>query len=36
MRPEPAARTAGLGSPVMRTFESVLSRPGMMSFGAAS
>ena len=34
MRPEPAARTAGLGSPVMRTFQSVLSRPGMMSFGA--
>jgi 2-aminoadipate transaminase len=34
MRPEPATRAAGLGSPVMRTFQSVLSRPGMMSFGA--
>ena len=27
-------RTAGLASPVMRTFQSVLSRRGMMSFGA--
>src|SRR5436305_8959624 len=34
MRPEPAARTAELTSPVMRTFQSVLSRAGMMSFGA--
>lgn len=34
MRPKPATRAAGLGSPAMRTFQSVLSRPGMMSFGA--
>jgi 2-aminoadipate transaminase len=32
--PAPAARTAGLDDPVMRTFQSVLGRPGIMSFGA--
>ena len=31
MRPEPATRAVGLVSPVMRSFQSVLSRPGMMS-----
>ena len=33
-KPPPAARTAGLDDPVVRTFQSVLSRPGIMSFGA--
>jgi 2-aminoadipate transaminase len=33
-KPPPAARTAGLDDPVMRMFQSSLSRPGMMSFGA--
>ena len=32
--PPPAARTAGLDDPVVRTFQSVLGRPGIMSFGA--
>jgi 2-aminoadipate transaminase len=32
--PPPAKRTAGLDDPVMRTFQSVLGRPGVMSFGA--
>jgi 2-aminoadipate transaminase len=32
--PQQAARTAGLDNPVMRTFQSVLGRPGIMSFGA--
>ena len=32
--PAPAARTAGLDKPVMRTFQSVLGRPRIMSFGA--
>lgn len=32
--PQPAARTAGLDNPVMRTFQSALGRPGLMSFGA--
>jgi 2-aminoadipate transaminase len=32
--PQPAARIAGLDNPVMRTFQSVLGRPGVMSFGA--
>src|ERR1700722_19693735 len=34
MGPKPAARAAGLTNPVMRTFQSVLSQPGIMSFGA--
>ena len=34
MGPQPAARAAGLTNPVMRTFQSVLSQPGIMSFGA--
>ncbi len=34
MFPEPAARTAGLDDPLMETFQSVLGRPGIMSFGA--
>src|SRR5579884_2749479 len=33
-RPRPAARTDGLDNPVMRTFQSALGRPGLMSFGA--
>src|SRR5215472_4401856 len=32
--PQLAARTAGLDNPVMRTFQSALGRPGLMSFGA--
>ena len=32
--PAPASRTAGLDDPIMRTFQSVLGQPGMMSFGA--
>jgi hypothetical protein len=31
---QPAARTAGLDDPLMQTFQSVLRRPGIMSFGA--
>lgn len=34
MKPPPAARTAVLNNPVMSTFQSVLGRPGVMSFGA--
>jgi 2-aminoadipate transaminase len=33
-RPHPATRTAGLDNPVMRTFQSALGRPELMSFGA--
>jgi 2-aminoadipate transaminase len=32
--PQPAARITGLDNPVMRTFQSALGRPGLMSFGA--
>jgi 2-aminoadipate transaminase len=32
--PQPAARTGGLNNPLLRTFQSVLGRPGTMSFGA--
>jgi 2-aminoadipate transaminase len=32
--PQPAARTTGLESPLLRTFQSALGRPGVMSFGA--
>jgi 2-aminoadipate transaminase len=32
--PRPATRTAGLDNPVMRTFQSALGQPGLMSFGA--
>ncbi len=34
MRPQPAARTAVLANPVMRTFQSSLGQPGLLSFGA--
>ncbi len=34
MKPPPAARTAVLDNPAMSTFQSVLGRPGVMSFGA--
>ena len=34
MMPPPATRTAVLNDPVMSTFQSVLGRPGVMSFGA--
>jgi DNA-binding transcriptional MocR family regulator len=33
-RPQPARRIAGLDNPVLRTFQSALGRPGLMSFGA--
>ncbi len=33
-KPPLAARTAGMDDPVMQMFQSALSRPGMMSFGA--
>ena len=33
MKPIAAARTSGLGSPLMRTFQSALSQPGLVSFG---
>lgn len=34
LKPKAATRTAGLDNPVMRTFQSVLGQPRMMSFGA--
>ena len=33
-RPQPAAFTAGLENPVVRTFRLAVGRPGLMSFGA--
>jgi 2-aminoadipate transaminase len=33
MKPIAAARTSGLGSPLMRTFQSALGQPGLVSFG---
>jgi 2-aminoadipate transaminase len=34
MKPQPAARTAVLANPVMRTFQSSLGQSGLLSFGA--